>query len=68
MTIFYTYFVKYQILNNLQQQDADQHLMYAGYVDCSNLGLTALPDKLPMNTHHLNVSNNNVSFFLYKRM
>lgn len=35
-------------------------VLYTG-VDCSNLGLTKLPEKLPENTISLNVSNNSIS-------
>lgn len=36
-------------------------LVFTAKVDCSNLGLTALPMKLPENTQSLNISNNSIS-------
>lgn len=40
------------------------HLVFAAKVDCSNLGLTSLPQNLPGTTLSLNVTNNSVSSFL----
>lgn len=37
------------------------NLVFTAKVDCSNLGLTKLPVKLPENTQSLNVSNNSIS-------
>lgn len=42
-------------------KEATNQWQFAAKVDCSRLGLIALPDKLPPSTLTLNVSNNNVS-------
>ncbi|XP_037028171.1 protein halfway isoform X1 [Bradysia coprophila] len=44
-----------------EKQDGDIHLVPAFTVDCSGMGLTELPEKLPMNTRIFNVSNNNIT-------
>lgn len=41
-------------------QNGETAFHFTAKVDCSNLGLIELPDKLPMDTIELNVSNNNV--------
>lgn len=43
-------------------QNGETSFEFAADVDCSNLGLIELPDKLPMNTLQLNVSNNKVIY------
>lgn len=39
----------------------EEHVTFQVRVDCSNLGLTHFPDKLPVDTVTLNVSNNSIS-------
>lgn len=39
----------------------DKQVIFTARVDCSGLGLTKLPDTLPMDTVHLNVSYNKIS-------
>ena len=41
--------------------DEGNNLVFAAKVDCSNLGLTSLPELLPGKTLSLNVTNNSVS-------
>lgn len=41
-------------------QNGETYFQFTAKVDCSNLGLIELPDKLPTGTIELNVSNNNV--------
>lgn len=45
----------------MMYEHSSKHFRISAQVDCSNMGLTALPDKLPENTVFLNVSMNNVS-------
>lgn len=49
------------------EQEGGAHLFMALKVDCSGMGLTELPEKLPVDTLHLNVSNNNVSIISERR-
>jgi Leucine-rich repeat (LRR) protein len=42
-------------------ENGEDSLVFIAKVDCSNLGLTELPSKLPNNTHSLNISNNSIS-------
>lgn len=46
------------------ENEEGTRMVYALKVDCSNLGLTSLPQTLPETTVALNVSNNNVSMGL----
>jgi hypothetical protein len=43
-----------------QNQDIGSPVIFTAKVDCSNMGLFQLPERLPANTIELNVSNNNV--------
>lgn len=38
--------------------------LYTVQVDCSNQGLSSLPEKLPKNTVLLNITNNNVRILI----
>lgn len=42
-------------------EGGENSLVFIAKVDCSNLGLTKLPAKLPENTLSLNISNNSIS-------
>lgn len=52
-------------LTYVENEDGTR-MVYALRVDCSNLGLTALPQTLPETTVALNVSNNNVGALLQR--
>ncbi|XP_055297922.1 protein halfway isoform X2 [Sitodiplosis mosellana] len=41
--------------------DGENNLVFAAKVDCSNLGLTSLPELLPGKTFSLNVTNNSIT-------
>lgn len=45
-------------------EGGEDSLVFIAKVDCSNLGLTKLPAKLPDNTLSLNISNNSISSLL----
>lgn len=44
-----------------EKQDSEVHMVPGFKVDCSGMGLTELPEKLPMNTRIFNVTNNNIT-------
>lgn len=43
------------------ENDGEPSYDFVASVDCSNLNLTELPDKLPMDTIELNITNNKVN-------
>ena len=45
----------------MHYENDQQNLVFNSKVDCSNMGITKLPEKLPENTISLNVSNNKIS-------
>ena len=45
----------------MHYENDQQNLVFNSKVDCSNMGITKLPEKLPENTISLNVSNNKIT-------